>query len=305
MIKVIGVRFKRPGKVYYFDPAKIEALKEGAPVIVETARGMEYGTVAMEPTEVKKEDLVLPLKPVVRKANEKDIKKNESNISSRERVLRICKESVATHKLDMKIIDVGFTFDNNKIIFYFTADGRIDFRDLVKDLASELHARIELRQVGTRDEAKLIGGIGACGRTLCCASWITEFKPVSIKMAKTQNLSLNPSKISGTCGRLMCCLNYENEAYKELKKGMPNIGEDVYTKDGKAKVIGMNLFEGSISVRLYTDEEDEDGNIKLDVDVKEYSKEDLKQKNTEKTKRRKSFNKDKDSVKSSNKEIDK
>ena len=216
MVKVVGVKFKTAGKVYYFDPADLQ-VEIGTNVIVETARGMEFGTVNMTEKEVHPSEIVSPLKKIIRIAGEKDYKKHKENVQKKERALKLCQEKVAKHKLEMKLIDVEYTFDNSKIIFYFTADGRVDFRELVKDLAGVFKMRIELRQIGVRDEAKMVGGIGTCGRSLCCHSWLSEFEPVSIKMAKVQNLSLNPTKISGICGRLMCCLKYENDVYSELK----------------------------------------------------------------------------------------
>ncbi len=236
MIKVAGVRFKNAGKVYYFDPDQLE-VKLHDNVIVETARGLEFGTVTMEVTEVRDEDVVQPLKKIIRIAGAEDIKHHEENEKKKARALKLCQEKINKHGLEMKLIDVEYTFDNNKIIFYFTADGRVDFRELVKDLASVFKMRIELRQIGVRDEAKMMGGIGSCGKSLCCSTWLSDFEPVSIKMAKVQNLSLNPNKISGICGRLMCCLKYENEVYMELRKGLPDNGEKVRTKDGMGKVV--------------------------------------------------------------------
>ena len=208
MVVVTGVKFRNAGKVYYFDPSDVTGLTLGMGVIVETARGQEFGFVTMVPTEVSDNAIVRPLRKVVRIATEEDIKRREENESKREETMRICQEKIDKHELDMKLIDVEYTFDNNKMVFYFTADGRVDFRELVKDLAGVFKTRIELRQVGVRDEAKMLGGCGPCGKGLCCATWMNEFQPVSIKMAKTQNLSLNPTKISGICGRLMCCLKY-------------------------------------------------------------------------------------------------
>ena len=219
---VVGVRFKKMGKMYYFDPNGLDPKAEEH-VIVETARGMEFGTVSMGVTAVNDNDVVKPLKKVVRIADEEDIRRHEENEAKKGDAMRICQEKIAKHHLEMKLIDVEYTFDNNKIIFYFTADGRVDFRELVKDLAGVFKMRIELRQIGVRDEAKMLGGIGCCGRELCCATWLTDFQPVSIKMTKTQNLSLNPTKISGVCGRLMCCLKYENDTYLELGKDLPSV----------------------------------------------------------------------------------
>ena len=270
MKKVVGVKFKNTGKVYYFEPNNIEGLEVGTGVIAETARGLEYGTIALGVTEIRDTEIIKPLKKIMRIATEADEKKREENENKKEEALRLCQEKVDKHGLDMKLIDVEYTFDNNKIVFYFTADGRVDFRELVKDLASVFHMRIELRQVGVRDEAKMIGGCGACGRGLCCATWMGDFQPVSIKMAKTQNLSLNPTKISGICGRLMCCLKYENDIYLELRKGMPEVGEVIQTPDGEGKVTDTSLLEGKIKVRLYTGEKEEDGTDKLTTDIYTY-----------------------------------
>ena len=215
MVNVVGVKFKHAGKIYYFDPAGID-VQLGDHVIVETARGLEFGTVALEEERVDKNKIITPLKPIIRIANEEDVEANEENQKKKAEAMRLCQEKVDKHNLEMKLIDVEYTFDNNKVVFYFTADGRVDFRELVKDLASVFKMRIELRQIGVRDEAKMLGGIGNCGRSLCCHQWLSEFQPVSIKMAKTQGLSLNPTKISGICGRLMCCLKYENDTYVEI-----------------------------------------------------------------------------------------
>jgi len=282
MTIVTGVKFRNTGKVYYFAPDGIEGLEVGRGVIVETARGLEFGTVAMAPTAIRETDVIKPLKKIVRLATEEDIRKKEENERRKAETLRLCQEKIDKHGLDMKLIDVEYTFDNNKVVFYFTADGRVDFRELVKDLAGTFHMRIELRQVGVRDEAKMIGGCGPCGKSLCCASWMAEFQPVSIKMAKTQNLSLNPSKISGICGRLMCCLKYENEVYLELRKGMPDNGERILTEDGAAKVVDTNLLEGKVRVRLFTGEKEEDGSEKLSADIYTYKKEDIKRPNAKK-----------------------
>ena len=286
MVKVAGVRFKTAGKIYYFDPDQFQVVL-GDHVIVETARGMEFGTVMMEIQEVSENEIVAPLKKIIRIATEEDHKKHEENEKRKERALRLCQEKIDKHDLVMKLIDVEYTFDNSKIIFYFTADGRVDFRELVKDLAGVFKMRIELRQIGVRDEAKMMGGIGSCGRALCCHSWLADFEPVSIKMAKVQNLSLNPSKISGICGRLMCCLKYENDVYMEMRKGMPEIGERIKTPDGLAKVVDTNLLENVIKVRLYLDEKpaskgkngsDENGftEEKLSTDLYIYRKEEIK-----------------------------
>lgn len=232
MIKVVGVRFKKAGKIYYFDPDK-KWINEGDNVIVETIRGIEYGQVVVGPKMVKDEDIVQPLKKVLRLATEEDIKCNQENKEKEKAAFDMCLKKIEEHELEMKLVDIEYTFDNNKVIFYFTADGRIDFRELVKDLASIFRTRIELRQIGVRDEAKMIGGLGPCGRPMCCSTFLGEFYPVSIKMAKEQKLSLNPAKISGICSRLMCCLNYEHEVYEENIKKLPDVGDRV-------QVIGTN-----------------------------------------------------------------
>ncbi|MGN0658860.1 MAG: stage 0 sporulation family protein [Emergencia sp.] len=275
MVKVAGVRFKNAGKVYYFDPDNLN-VKIGDSVIVETARGLEFGTVTMDITDIREEDVVQPLKKIVRIAGEDDIRRHEENEKKKSRALAQCQEKIDKHGLEMKLIDVEYTFDNNKIIFYFTADGRVDFRELVKDLASVFKMRIELRQIGVRDEAKMLGGIGSCGKGLCCSTWLSDFEPVSIKMAKVQNLSLNPTKISGICGRLMCCLKYENDVYMELRKGLPDNGEKVKTRDGMGKVVDTNILESKVRVRLFTGEKDDDGEEKLGTDIYTYKKEEIK-----------------------------
>lgn len=276
MVKVTGVRFKTAGKVYYFDPGNFE-LKVGDNVIVETARGMEFGTVTMEVTEVCEKEIVAPLKKIVRIANADDCKRHHENVKKKERAIRLCQEKVDKHGLVMKLIDVEYTFDNSKIIFYFTADGRVDFRELVKDLAAVFKMRIELRQIGVRDEAKMMGGIGSCGRALCCHSWLADFEPVSIKMAKVQNLSLNPAKISGICGRLMCCLKYENDIYMELRRGMPEAGEKIKTPDGMARVVESNILENKVRVRLIMEKDkNNDGEEKLTPDIYTYKKAEIK-----------------------------
>jgi len=231
MARVIGVRFRKAGKIYFFDPMDLE-IENGEAVIVETARGIEYGRVVLGVKEVDDEKVVQPLKPVLRVATEADEKQAEMNRQKEKDAFQICLEKIAKHKLEMKLIDAEYTFDNNKVLFYFTADGRIDFRELVKDLAAVFKTRIELRQIGVRDEAKILGGIGICGRELCCHTFLSEFAPVSIKMAKEQNLSLNPIKISGVCGRLMCCLKNEEETYEYLNSRLPNVGDTVTTDDG-------------------------------------------------------------------------
>lgn len=249
MAEVIGVRFKNVGKVYYFDPNG-NKIGKGSSVIVETARGVECGEVVMENREVPEENIIRPLKSVIRVATEQDLKQVEDNIRKQKNAFDICLQKIQNHKLDMKLVDVEYTFDNNKILFYFTADGRVDFRELVKDLASVFRTRIELRQIGVRDEAKMLGGLGVCGKPFCCATFLGEFQPVSIKMAKEQGLSLNPTKISGTCGRLMCCLKYEQEAYEDLLSITPKVGAYVKTKDGKGTVVDVNLLTGVLKVKL-------------------------------------------------------
>lgn len=249
MTEVVGVRFKEVGKIYCFDPTGIE-FKAGQHVIVETARGVECGTVATPNEMLEDNKIVSPLKPVIRLATDEDLKKFEKNKEKEKEAFTVCEEKIAKHELDMKLVDVEYTFDGGKILFYFTSDGRVDFRELVKDLASVFRTRIELRQIGVRDEAKMIGGLGICGRPLCCNAYMSEFQPVSIKMAKEQGLSLNPTKISGTCGRLMCCLKYEQNAYEHLAKITPKAGALVETKEGKGIVTEANLITGSIKVRL-------------------------------------------------------
>ena len=263
MVTIVGVRFKKAGKIYYFLPEQLE-ISVGDGVIVETARGVEYGTVVIGPKDVSKNTLVSPLKPVMRKATAKDLRQIEKNGEREEKAFGICLEKIAKRKLPMKLINVEYTFDMNKIVFFFTADGRIDFRELVKDLATVFRTRIELRQVGVRDEAKVLNGIGACGRPLCCSNFLGDFTPVSIRMAKDQNLSLNPTKISGVCGRLMCCLNYEDDMYKKggdlyVKKERPavaqdieppGIGKEVVTDEGVGKVLKVNHHKHTVKVQL-------------------------------------------------------
>ena len=254
MAEVIGVRFKDTGKVYYFDPVDT-ILQKGDKAIVETARGIECGDVAMENREVSEESIVQPLKKLIRKATEADLKKVEENKQKEKEAFVKCEKKIQDHKLDMKLVDVEYTFDNSKILFYFTADGRVDFRELVKDLASLFRTRIELRQIGVRDEAKMLGGIGICGRAFCCGTFLNGFQPVSIKMAKEQGLSLNPVKISGACGRLMCCLKYEQESYQDLLRNTPKVNALVYTSEGKGIVIEQNLLTQKLTVRLDKDPE--------------------------------------------------
>lgn len=275
MVKVVGIRFKKAGKVYYFDPDEF-VINAGDHVIVETSRGMEYGEVTVAPKEILEKEVVSPLKKVLRIADEKDTAQHEDNVNRKAKALEQCQEKVDKHHLVMKLIDVEYTFDSSKIIFYFTAEGRVDFRELVKDLAGVFKMRIELRQIGVRDEAKMVGGIGTCGKSLCCHTWLPEFEPVSIKMAKIQNLSLNPTKISGICGRLMCCLKYENAIYTELRRGLPEVGERVKTPEGLAVVIEANLLESRVRVRTIVSEKSQDRNEKLSDEVYTYDKSEIK-----------------------------
>lgn len=249
MAKVIGVRFKEVGKIYYFDPDNYD-FHQGDRVIVETSRGVECGTVALANKEVDEEKIVHPLKKVLRQATKKDLEHLEENKAREKEAMKICEEKIRNHNLDMKLVDVEYTFDNSKILFYFTSDGRVDFRQLVKDLATVFRTRIELRQIGVRDEAKMLGGLGMCGRPFCCNGFLGEFQPVSIKMAKEQGLSLSPVKISGTCGRLMCCLKYEQEAYSDLLKHTPKVGTNVKTPEGKGTVVETALLTGKVKVKL-------------------------------------------------------
>ena len=295
MVKVAGVRFKRAGKVYYFDPGNFE-VEKGENVIVETARGLEFGTVVLAVKEIEESGVVAPLKKIIRIADKKDAVQHEENERRKQKAIQLCQEKVKKHGLVMKLIDVEYTFDNSKIIFYFTADGRVDFRELVKDLASVFKMRIELRQIGVRDEAKMVGGIGNCGKGLCCHTWLPEFEPVSIKMAKVQNLSLNPAKISGICGRLMCCLKYENEAYTELRKGMPEQGERIKTPDGLAVVVESNILESIVKARLVVEERNGDKPEKLSVEVYKFNKQQI-------TRVQKHINKEKDVFEDIDKEL--
>ena len=257
MVKVVGVRFRNAGKIYYFGPGKLD-IHAGMHVIVETARGVEMGTVMTEPKGVSEEEVIQPLKPVIRIATEADEKTVAKNREKEKDAFRICLEKIAKHKLDMKLVEAEYTFDNNKLLFYFTADGRIDFRELVKDLAAVFRTRIELRQIGVRDETKIMGGIGICGRALCCNTYLSEFAPVSIKMAKEQNLSLNPTKISGVCGRLMCCLKNEEETYEYLNSRLPGIGDRETTVDGlKGEVSSVNVLRQMVKVLVEVDDEKE------------------------------------------------
>ncbi len=257
MIKVIGVRFRTAGKIYFFDPLQFQ-VKRGDHVIVETARGVEYGTVVCAPKEVEEDKVFQPLKAVLRVATERDDEQERANKKKEKEAFHICLEKIRKHNLEMKLIDAEYTFDNNKVLFYFTADGRIDFRELVKDLASVFKTRIELRQIGVRDETKILGGMGSCGRPLCCHTHLSEFIPVSIKMAKEQNLSLNPTKISGVCGRLMCCLKHEEETYEELNRNLPHVGDFVHCDDGaKGEVQSVNVLRQLVKVVIEVDDEKE------------------------------------------------
>ncbi len=268
MVKVIGVRFKKAGKIYYFGPDEYE-ISKGNFVIVETARGIEFGECVIGMKEIPEDDIVSPLKLVLRIATEEDITKHKENKEKEKEAFDICLNKISEHKLNMKLIDVEYTFDNNKVIFYFTAEGRVDFRDLVKDLATIFKTRIELRQIGVRDEAKMLGGLGPCGRSLCCSTFLGDFASVSIKMAKEQSLSLNPTKISGICGRLMCCLNYEQSTYEDIRKRLPRVGSIVETKRGKGEVVNNNVLKEKISVRFKVSHKNEEAveDFKLD-DVK-------------------------------------
>ncbi|MCI9174220.1 MAG: stage 0 sporulation family protein [Lachnospiraceae bacterium] len=257
MVKIVGVRFRTAGKIYYFDPQDYE-ITLGSHVIVETARGVEFGTVMIAPKEVEADQVVQPLKPVIRVATAEDEKTEAKNLQKEKEAFKICLGKIQKHKMEMKLVDAEYTFDNNKLLFYFTADGRIDFRELVKDLASVFRTRIELRQIGVRDETKILGGIGICGRPLCCNTFLSEFAPVSIKMAKEQNLSLNPSKISGVCGRLMCCLKNEEETYEYLNSRLPHVGDYVTTDDRlKGEVNSVNVLRQTVKVLVEVDDEKE------------------------------------------------
>lgn len=255
MTEVVGIRFKKAGKMYYFDPAGI-ALEKGDGAIVETARGVEYGTVVKGNTSVAEDKIVFPLKAVMRKADQDDEKTVEGNRKREGEAFDICLEKIARLGLEMKLVDVEMTFDRNKLIFYFTSDGRVDFRELVKELAAVFRMRIELRQIGVRDEAKMLNGIGICGRPLCCATFLGDFQPVSIKMAKEQNLSLNPTKISGICGRLMCCLKYEEEVYEELNRKLPKVGDIIETPDGTGEILSANVLSQQVKAAVRKTEND-------------------------------------------------
>lgn len=269
MTKVIGVRFRQAGKIYFFAPGRYKGIRVGQNVIVETARGVEYGNVVLGEREVDDNSVIQPLKPVIRVATREDDEREKRNRDKEKEAFKICLEKIEKHKLDMKLIQVEYTFDNNKVLFYFTADGRIDFRELVKDLAAVFKTRIELRQIGVRDEAKIMGGIGVCGRSLCCATYMPEFVPVSIKMAKEQNLSLNPIKISGVCGRLMCCLKNEEETYEELNSRLPSVGDIVTTVDNfKGEVSSVNVLRQRVKVIITLDDDEKE--------IREYPVEEIK-----------------------------
>lgn len=268
MTKVIGVRFRQAGKIYYFSPGKLN-IKKGECVIVETARGVEFGRVLVGTKEVKDEEITQPLKPVLRIATEEDKRNEEKNREKEQEAFKICQEKIREHELDMKLINAEYTFDNNKVLFYFTAEGRIDFRELVKDLAAVFRTRIELRQIGVRDETKIRGGIGMCGRLLCCHTYLADFAPVSIKMAKEQNLSLNPTKISGVCGRLMCCLTNEEETYEELNSRLPSVGDTVTTREGlKGEVQSVSVLRQLVKVIVTLDDDEKE--------IREYKASELK-----------------------------
>ena len=290
MIKIIGVRFRNVGKVYYFDPKSLD-IKAGDHVIVETARGVEYGSVVLGPREVEDSRVVQPLKEVIRIATAKDKSREENNRRKEKEAFQICLKKIADRKLEMKLIDTEYTFDNSKVLFYFTADGRVDFRELVKDLAAVFKTRIELRQIGVRDETKILGGIGICGRPLCCHTYLSDFAPVSIKMAKEQNLSLNPAKISGTCGRLMCCLKNEQETYEYLNKKLPNNGDVVIAPDGsKGEVQSVSVLRQMVKVMV---------NINDEKEIREYHVEELKVKQ----RHRKNKDKDREKLREQEKEL--
>ena len=276
MVEIVGVGFMKAGKTYYFDP-KGETYELGDMVIVETARGMELGHILIANKEIDESELVAELKPIERKATKEDLDRYHKNLEKRDDAMAVCAEKIEKHGLDMKLVDADFMIDGAKIVFYFSADGRVDFRELAKDLAGHFRTRIELRQIGVRDEARMLGGIGICGRPLCCSKWLNDFHPVSIKMAKQQNLSLNPSKISGSCGRLMCCLNFEDKTYKELRKGMPKDNERVETPDGLAKVIKVDYFAGKINTRAI-EIDPETGEEVFAQEIKAYTRDEIKRK---------------------------
>jgi cell fate regulator YaaT (PSP1 superfamily) len=275
MMKAVGVGLRSAAKVHYFDPGELE-LKSGDFVIVEAGDGAEYGVVRGDIREAHERETGRSLHKILRIATEEDKRKHEEGLAKRDEAMALCREKIEERGLDMKLIDASFAFDGSKLIFYFTAEERVDFRELVKDLAGAFHKRIELRQVGVRDEAKLLGGMGSCGRPLCCSGWMQHFEPVSIKMAKMQNLSLNPIKISGCCGRLMCCLKYENDIYQEMRKGMPNTGEIVETPDGRARVIEASILLSQVKARLIEDDRTNESPEKLSADIYIYDKEEIR-----------------------------
>jgi len=275
MRTVAAIKFRTSQKHYYFDPGKLE-IACGDHVVVETVRGVELGVVRGGLVEVSEKEFGKTIRPILRKATQKDLETERENLDKRKEAVQLCKQKIEDYGLQMKLIDAEYTFDGAKLIFYFTAEKRVDFRELVKDLAGHFRMRIELRQVGVRDETRILGGFGTCGRELCCKGWLTDFEPVSIKMAKVQNLSLNPGKISGSCGRLMCCLKYENDIYLELKEGMPDVGEIVETKDGKARVCDANIFNGTVRVKYFEEERTRDQAEKLGNDIFEFNKSDVK-----------------------------
>jgi len=275
MRTVAAIKFRTSQKHYYFDPGDLEILC-GDYVVVETVRGVELGVVRGGLTEVSEKEFGKAIRPILRKATPEDLETDRANLDKRKEAVRLCKQKIEDYGLQMKLIDAEYTFDGAKLIFYFTAEKRVDFRELVKDLAGHFRMRIELRQVGVRDETRILGGFGTCGRELCCKGWLTDFEPVSIKMAKVQNLSLNPGKISGSCGRLMCCLKYENDVYLELKEGMPDAGEIVETKNGKARVVEAKIFDGVVGVKYIEEERTRDQAEKLGNDVFQFSKTEVK-----------------------------
>ena len=275
MRKAVAVKFRTAQKHYYFDPGDLD-LVNGDIIIVETIRGVEVGKVRGDLFDLEDEEIIRNLKPIMRKATAEDLEKEYENNSKRADAIRVCKDKIEQFELEMKLIDAEYTFDGSKLVFYFTADKRVDFRELVKDLAGHFRMRIELRQVGVRDEARLLGGFGTCGRELCCKSWLEEFEPVSIKMAKVQNLSLNPGKISGCCGRLMCCLKYENDVYQELKKNLPDQGEVVDAPMGAARVLESSIFKGRVKVKYIEEARTKDTPERLGNDLFEYEKTEVK-----------------------------
>jgi len=275
MRTVAAIKFKTSQKHYYFDPGDLEIVC-GDHVVVETVRGIELGKVRGGLVEVSEKEFGKAIRPIIRKATQEDMETEKENQEKCKEAVRLCKQKIADYDLQMKLIEAEYTFDGAKLIFYFTAEKRVDFRELVKDLAGHFRMRIELRQVGVRDETRILGGFGTCGRELCCKGWLTDFEPVSIKMAKVQNLSLNPGKISGSCGRLMCCLKYENDIYVELKEGMPEVGEIVETKDGKARVCEANIFDGIVRVKYIEEERTQDRVEKLGEDIYEFNKTEVK-----------------------------